>query len=41
LHTPDAQASVFVHALPSLQAVPSLLTGLEHLPVALSQLPAL
>jgi hypothetical protein len=39
-HTPDWQVSVWVQALPSLQAVPSALDGLEHVPVAGSQVPA-
>src|SRR6478735_5205820 len=39
-HTPAWQVSVWVQALPSLQAVPSVLSGLEHWPVAESQTPA-
>jgi hypothetical protein len=39
LQTPPLQASVRVHALPSLQAVPSVLTGFEQ-PDTLSQVPA-
>jgi hypothetical protein len=40
LHTPATHESVFVHALPSLQAVPSALAGFEQAPVLASQLPA-
>jgi hypothetical protein len=36
---PAWQVSVCVHAFPSLQAAPSLLAGLLHFPVALSQVP--
>ena len=38
-HTPLSQVSVWVQALPSLQAVPSGLVGLEHWPVATSHVP--
>ena len=41
LHTPLWQLSVCVHRVPSLQAEPSALAGLLHLPVPASQLPAL
>src|SRR5439155_20635785 len=34
------QVSIFVQALPSLHAVPLLAFGLEHWPVAVSQVPA-
>jgi hypothetical protein len=37
---PDWHASVCVHALPSLQAVPFDAAGFEHVPVAESQVPA-
>jgi len=40
VHTPLWQLSVFVQALPSLQAAPLALTGLLHKPVAELQLPA-
>ncbi len=40
LHTPDWQASVWVHALPSLQAVPFGAAGFEQWPVDESQVPA-
>jgi hypothetical protein len=40
LHVPDIQTSVWVHALPSLQAVPSAAAGLEQTPVVGSQIPA-
>ena len=40
LQTPDWQVSVWVHALPSLQAAPSALARFGHWPVALSQVPA-
>jgi hypothetical protein len=40
LHAPDEHASVWVHALPSLQTVPSIALGLEHMPVIGSQVPA-
>ena len=36
---PLRQLSVRVHALPSLQATPSAFVGLEHAPVAMSQVP--
>ena len=39
-HTPDAQASTRVHALPSLHEVPSGAAGFEQAPVAGSQVPA-
>jgi len=38
-HEPAMQLSTMVHALPSLQAVPSGLPGLEHMPVAALQVP--
>jgi hypothetical protein len=38
-HAPDWQASVCVHASPSLQAAPSALTGFEQAPVTGSQVP--
>jgi hypothetical protein len=34
LHAPPRQTSFCVHASPSLQGVPSGLTGFEHMPVA-------
>src|SRR5436190_1619958 len=37
---PAAQASVCVHALPSVQGVPSAMAGLVQAPVAGSQVPA-
>src|SRR5206468_11962012 len=37
---PAAQASVCVHALPSVQGVPSTFVGLLQVPVAGSQVPA-
>jgi len=40
VHTPPWQVSVCVQAFPSLHAVPSALAGLEHVPVAGSQVPA-
>ncbi len=40
MHTPARQVSVWVQALPSLQAVPSPLARLEQRPVAGSQVPA-
>ena len=40
VHVPDWQASVWVQALPSLHDVPFALAGLEHWPVAESQVPA-
>src|SRR5204862_1654241 len=40
VHTPARQVSVCVQALPSLHAVPLLAFGLEHWPVAVSQVPA-
>jgi hypothetical protein len=40
LHAPLWQVSVWVHALPSLHAVPSGEAGFEHWPVAGSQVPA-
>lgn len=40
VHTPDWQTSVCVHALPSLQVVPSAIAGFEHSPVAGLQIPA-
>jgi hypothetical protein len=39
-HAPAWQVSVCVQALPSLQAAPSALAGLEHTPVDESQVPA-
>jgi hypothetical protein len=39
VHAPAWQVSVCVHALPSLQTVPSIFAGLLHVPVAPSQLP--
>src|SRR5439155_454128 len=41
VHTPLSQVSVWVHALPSLQAVPSAFAGFEHVPLAGSQVPAM
>src|SRR5213594_808388 len=38
--TPERQESVWVQALPSLQAVPSAASGLEHAPVDGLQVPA-
>jgi hypothetical protein len=38
--TPERQASFDVHALPSLQIVPSAIVGLEHAPVPGSHVPA-
>src|SRR5438445_12765095 len=40
VHIPLSQVSVFVQALPSLQAVPSAFAGFEHVPLAGSQTPA-
>jgi hypothetical protein len=40
-HVPAWQVSVCVQALPSLQAVPLALAGLEHMPVAGSHVPGL
>jgi hypothetical protein len=40
VQTPDWQESVRVHALPSLQMVPSWAGGLEHAPEARSHVPA-
>jgi hypothetical protein len=40
VHVPAWQVSVAVHALPSLHDAPSALAGLEQLPVAVSQVPA-
>ena len=40
MHTPALQVSVRVQASPSLQAVPSGLAGLEQVPMARSQAPA-
>jgi hypothetical protein len=39
-HAPDWQESVCVQALPSLQPVPFGAAGLEHVPLAGSQVPA-
>jgi hypothetical protein len=39
-HVPVSQASVRVHALPSLHVVPSGAAGLEHWPVCTLQVPA-
>jgi hypothetical protein len=39
-HTPDWQASVRVHAFPSLQVVPFAAMGFEQAPVAGSHVPA-
>ena len=39
-HAPEAQASVRVHAFPSLHSVPSGTTGFEHAPVAGAHVPA-
>jgi hypothetical protein len=41
VQVPDWQLSVWVQALPSLHAVPLTLAGLEHCPVAESQVPGL
>ena len=38
---PFWQVSPVVHMLPSLQGVPAVLTGLEQIPVAGAQVPAL
>ena len=38
--TPAVQTSFFVHAVPSLHAVPFAATGLEHLPLVASHVPA-
>jgi hypothetical protein len=38
--TPDWQVSVWVHAFPSPQLVPSAVVGLEHRPEAVSHTPA-
>src|SRR5437016_5498140 len=40
VHTPLWQVSVWVQALPSLQALPLAFAGFEHVPVAGSQVPA-
>jgi hypothetical protein len=40
VHTPPWQASVWVHAFPSLQAVPFALAGFEQRPVAGAHIPA-
>src|SRR5439155_23529286 len=40
VHVPDSQVSVWVHALPSLQAVPFGALGFEQVPVAGSHVPA-
>jgi hypothetical protein len=40
VHVPDWQVSVWVHALPSLQAAPFALVGFEQVPVAELQVPA-
>src|SRR5262249_59742698 len=40
VQTPASQVSLCVQALPSLQAVPLALSGLEHVPLAGSQTPA-
>jgi hypothetical protein len=40
VQAPAKQASSFVQKLPSLHSVPSASEGFEHVPVALSQLPA-
>src|SRR5690349_6869137 len=40
VHVPIWQVSVWVQALPSLQAVESVALGLEQVPVAVSQVPA-
>jgi hypothetical protein len=39
VHVPAMHASVCVHALPSLQAVPLAATGFEQAPVAESHVP--
>jgi hypothetical protein len=39
VHNPSRQKSVRVQPLPSLQKVPSVLTGFEHFPVPGSQVP--
>jgi hypothetical protein len=38
---PTRHASPAVQAFPSLQVLPSVLTGFEHIPVVASQVPAL
>ena len=38
-HAPALHASVCVHALPSLQPVPSAAAGFEHAPVEVSHVP--
>jgi hypothetical protein len=40
VHTPLAHVSVRVHALPSLQTVPSAAAGFEQTPLAVLQVPA-
>jgi hypothetical protein len=40
VHAPAWQLSLWVHALPSLQATPSAFAGLEQAPVPGSQVPA-
>lgn len=40
LHAPAWQVSVCVHALPSVQLVPSAFAGLEQAPVDVSHVPA-
>jgi hypothetical protein len=39
VHLPAWQVSFFVQAFPSLHALPSVLTGFVHVPVAGSQTP--
>jgi hypothetical protein len=40
VHAPAWQVSLWVQALPSLQAAPSAFVGLEHTPLPGSQVPA-
>jgi hypothetical protein len=40
VHVPALQVSVWVQAFPSLQVLPSGLTGFEQMPVVESQVPA-
>jgi hypothetical protein len=40
VHTPATQVSVWVQALPSLQAVPSAAAGFVQVPLVGSQVPA-
>ena len=40
VHVPLTHASIWVHAFPSVHAVPSVAAGWEQIPVAVSQVPA-